>query len=544
MGISCRPVHAIRGRVRLRVANRGTLNGLDRNLQTFLQRQSGIDEARLNRRCRSLVVRFDAGIWDAQKLISLVSGFSTAPRPARVSGDCHSAGDPPDEPAGWLPLGLSTAAFAAGLFAKSSMVPWLLLGAAIPIIGRAFDTLIRKRKLNVDVLDAAATGVLMANGQFVTGAAMVWLINLGDVIRDMTMQKSRHAIRGLFDDRMQKAWVLRDGKKYRVNVIDVREGDDVVVYPGECVAIDGSVTAGEAIIDESCLTGESIPVTKGVGDSVFASTVVRDGKICLKAEKVGEDTMVAKIVHLVEEAPVRDTRIQNHAERLADRVVPWSLLGASWRLLAGGNVNAAAGILIADYGTGIRVSAPTTVLSSMTLAARQGVLFKGGGRYLERLAEVDTIVFDKTGTLTQGTPELLTVIPYGTGVTEERVLMLAAAAEQRLTHPIARAIERAARERQLPIPERDASDYTIGLGVEALVEGSVVRVGSHRFMALADLPLGAAGTDMLGIEGRAATPLFVSVDGDVIGLLAFADPLHGEAPDVVSALREGESTGF
>jgi len=229
--------------------------------------------------------------------------------------------------------------------------------------------------------------------------------------------------------------------------------------------------------------------------------------------------------------------VQNYAEHFADRFVPWSFLAAGASLAVTGNTGTTASLLIVDYGTGIRVAAPTTVLSSMAKAARHGILIKGG-RYLEVLSEVDTIVFDKTGTLTIGEPEVVEIIPYGRKkITPEQILALAAAAEARLTHPVAEAITRAAQQRGIAIPDRESSEYSIGLGIEASVGGSTVLVGCHRFMALKKINIGRTAKDIQRMNGRAAAPLFVALDGRLVGLLIYTDPIRPEASSVIQVLR-------
>jgi manganese/zinc-transporting P-type ATPase C len=265
--------------------------------------------------------------------------------------------------------------------------------------------------------------------------------------------------------------------------------------------------------------------------------VVREGKLYLRAAKVGKETLGAKIVELVRNASIRETRMQNYAEQFADRIVPWSFIGATGAFLTMGNVNLAASLLIVDYGTGIRVAAPTTVLSATAKGARHGILIKGR-RYLEQLAQVDAIVFDKTGTLTRGRPEIIDVIAYSAnGLGTDRILALAAAAQQRLTHPVAEAIVHTATARGLSIPERDGSEYLIGMGVEVPVAGSLIHVGSQRFMSLKGISLGRAAENLRRIDDAAAAPIFVAIDGELRGVLVLADPLRPEAPAVVKALR-------
>ncbi len=533
-------VHGIRGRIRLRFddeyfAELTTANGRP-SLETRLRVQPGICEVRINQRCRSAVLAYDPSVRTEEDVLGLLSGVGLV----SVNGNHSATQAPPEEhePESRLPLLLSSAAVGVSLLAESAFVPLLIAGAALPIFRRAYEALAERRELTVDVLDAIATAVLASQGQFGTAAVMTWLVSLGDYIRDATVEKSHRIIEDLFDGRTQSAWVVRDGQKVRVPIEEVREGDELVVYTGELVPADGTVTQGTALVDQAILTGESMPVQKNVGDGVFAGTAVRDGKLYFTAEHLGRDTMASKIIRLVEQAPVRETRIQNYAERFANKMVPWSLLGAGGFFLATGNVHAAAAFLIVDYGTGIRVAAPTTVLSSLAAAARQGILVKGGGRYLEVLADVDMVVFDKTGTLTKGVPDLVAIVPVGARVTAEHVLTAAAAAEARLNHPFAQAIGRAAKDRDLTIPDRESSSYTIGLGVDALVQGSRVLVGCDRFMELNNIRLDAIADEVNTLSDGATTPVYVAVDGRLLGVLAFRVPLHPEVPAVVQALRE------
>jgi Cu2+-exporting ATPase len=526
--------------------------------EAFLQDQEGVRGVKLNRKCRCIVITYNPDILTADCLVKTVEKLSPDAmlqlyQAGHRHGNSlsHESGEPggTDESRGshdahesgilsWLPLTLSSAAVALGAVSESALVPWFVVGASIPIFSRAFKALIARRgKPNVDVLDASATAVLTLRGQFNTAAAMVWLVSLGDFIRDTTVQHSHRAIEKLFDGLDQFAWVVRNGRKIQIKVAQIRVGDDVVVYPGELIPVDGTVLVGKATVDQKILTGESMPVEKEEGNYVYAGTVVREGKLYIRAEKVGAETTKSKIVQLVNNAPIRETRVQNYAEHFADRFVPWSFLAAGVSLAVTGNTGTTASLLIVDYGTGIRVAAPTTVLSSMAKAARHGILIKGG-RYLEVLSEVDTIVFDKTGTLTIGEPEVVEIIPYGRKkITPEQILALAAAAEARLTHPVAEAITRAAQQRGIAIPDRESSEYSIGLGIEASVGGSTVLVGCHRFMALKKINIGRTAKDIQRMNGRAAAPLFVALDGRLVGLLIYTDPIRPEASSVIQVLR-------
>ena len=541
MGVSCSIAHSTTGRVRLRVPGIKARERFARGLQDYLNDQPGILDVQLNPSCASVIVSYRPEQWTAGKLHDLLQGLSNVDlhhyRPkkgARSNPKVESS-----EPSGFE-LVLSSLGMAVSLFAESlaaPLMPILLLGSALPMLSRAFETLTRKDKLNVDVLDASATALLSLQSQFPMALFMVWLVNLGDYIRNATVSHAQAAVKEVLAYRQYPAWVVRNGRKSQVGVEMIQTGETVVVYPGGRIPVDGTVTSGQALIDQQALTGESLPVLKGEGDAVYAATVVQDGKLYVKAERIGDQTEAATVVRLVADAPAQETRIQNYAERWADDLVPYSFLGAGASSLLGGGLHGAASMLIIDYGTGIRIAAPTTVLSSMTKAVRSGILIKGG-RYLERLAEIDTIVFDKTGTLTSGHPEITHIYPYN-GYSIEDVLSLAAAAEQRLTHPVAKAIVRAAMDKGISIPERTTSHYRIGYGVESMVNGNTVLVGSPRFMAYKNVALPTeTQQDVRTIEEEATSPLCVAVDGLIYGVLSYADPMRPEAPEVIKALQD------
>lgn len=520
-------LHSIPGRIRIRVA----LQPDDLPfLGGYLQKQSSIEDIRINCDCRSLVIRYSETQTTESAVLQALDGFSLETQ--RQLGFEQPTTQESSESL-WS-LGMSTTAIVLG-WMESSFAPLLLAGAALPIFSRAYDTVINKAKLNVDVLDAAATTVLCLQAQTQTAATMVWLVSLGDWVRDFTMRQSQRSIESLLAGVPQTAWVVQGRQKIRTPIEQVKKGDHIVVYPGEIIPVDGEVIRGRATIDQKILTGESVPVEKSAGEPVFAATVVREGKLYLKAAKVGRETAAANIVRLVQNAPVRETRIQNYAEEFADRLVPWSFIGAGLTYAMTRNLDTSASLLIVDYGTGIRVAAPTTILSSMTQAARRGIIVKGG-RFFERLTQVDTIIFDKTGTLTMGLPEIVKIVSYG-DVTEDEVLAIAAAAEARLTHPVAEAIVRTASQRGVAIPERRDSHYTIGLGIEAHVNDSVALVGCRRFMTLKEVSYGHAEAELAKADGLAVSPVFVAVDGTLIGLIQYADPVRAEAVQVLQTLR-------
>jgi len=414
----------------------------------------------------------------------------------------------------------------------------MLLWNSLPIGKRAWTVIRRERRLNVDFLDALAITASIAQGSMLTGNIIMWLIRLGDWIRDLTAARSKRAVSELLEYQTKTTWIVKDGMVISIPTSQVMVGDTVMVHPGEMIPVDGEVLDGRATIDQKTITGEGLPVSRGKGELVFAATVIRDGQMTLRAMRVGSDTAAAQIVKLVEEAPVGETRMQNHAERFADRLVLPQLALAIGTATVTSDFNRFLPLVIVDYGTGIRVAAPTSVLASMTHAARKGIIIKGGG-HMERLAEVDTIVFDKTGTLTQGVPAVTDVLSYNhRSFPPRELLALAASAEERQHHPVAEAIRARSRELQVTVPGCKESHYRIGLGVEARINGYYVHIGSERFLRQNDIGVEQGVSDQSGLNDRGYSSLFVAVDGVLMGLIPYADQIRPESRDVIQKLNK------
>lgn len=533
-------LHSIKGRVRLKVPALKRYPALAQALEIGLRACPGILGVWANRNCASLTVSFDPRFWSAGKLCAYLGRLSSETLRA-LSRAVALADDRASQEAGGtgFELVLSTAGLAclAAEVLAVPLVPFLLFGSALPMFIRAFDAFGRRDVLTVDVLDASATTLLACQGQLPMALFMAWLVNLGDYIRDVTVMQAQEAVKEVLAYRRTPAWVVRHGKTTQVNVDEVEVGETVVVYPGERIPIDGTVLNGRATVDQQALTGESLPVEKSAGDVAHAATVVQDGKIYVRADRVGDDTEAARIVRMVQDAPAHETRVQNYAERWANELVPYSFIGAGASGIMTQSLASSASVLIIDYGTGIRIAAPTAVLASMTKAVRHGILIKGG-RYMEQLAGVDAIVFDKTGTLTSGSPQVMDIYTYN-GISRTDVLGFAASCEQRLTHPVAKAIVHAAESRAIAIPERRNSHYTIGLGVEAQVDGHLVHVGCERFMTAKRIHVPADVQRHLNEIGhKAMSPVCVAINGELVGTLAYADPIRPESASVIEHLRE------
>ncbi len=438
-------------------------------------------------------------------------------------------------------LAIATASLPIAALAQFA-VPVLLPAAgalfvytALPSFKRAWRVLTRERRLGVDVLDSVVVLACLGTGQILPGAMLAWCLALGRYLVRRTEDNSKKMLLGAFGKQPRFCWLLRDDQEIEIPVDKLLRADIVVVHTGEVVPVDGIIVDGLAMIDQQSLTGEAMPAEKGIGDQVFASTLLVAGKICVSVEKSGSETATAKIGQILQDTAGYKLASQHRGERLADKaVVPTLALGGI--ALATMGPQGAAAVLNSDMGTGIRIAAPLAMLSTLALCAQRGILVKDG-RALDQLCEIDTVLFDKTGTLTDEQPEVGRIIPTN-NFSADDILLFAAAAERRFHHPIARAILRRAAEARLDLPATDDSQYKVGYGISVGVNGRRVRVGSRRFIELEGLDLTEeiqAALERAHLEGH--TMVMVAVDDRLGGALELRASLRPEVPEIIAGLR-------
>ncbi|MDJ1179400.1 heavy metal translocating P-type ATPase [Roseofilum sp. BLCC_M91] len=534
-------VHSIPGRIRLRVPQLKENTAYAPQLEATLSTWPGVRHVRINQLSASLVVGYAPQVLQEGQIVQIVGDRiekitqNLPPElPAALPSQGHSEG--------WsslrLPLVATSLALLSRTLPRSGMVlrPAATIAfilTAFPVAKRAWESIVNEQRLNIDCLDFLALSLNAWQGKQVTPVMVILLHELGDIIREQTARATEVRTANLKDAIGRFAWVKvgDDQPPEQIPSDRVEIGQTVIVYPGEQIPVDGTVLRGEGVIDQQQLTGEAMPVVRQEGGSVLASTLLRSGQLYLRADRVGEQTRAALSLALLQKAPVHDTRMANYAEKIADRLIGPSLFLAALLWLTTGDPSRAAAILTLDFVTGIRVSIPTAFLGALNHTTRHGILVRSG-RTLEQLAEIDTIVFDKTGTLTQG---IITVagITAMNGASEERVLQLAAAVEQRLNHPVAEAIVDYAHERGVTVPSRGEWFYEVGLGVRAQIDGQEVLVGSGRF-------LHQAGVDWeKGEETESDTPseIYVAGDRQLQGVIRYRDPLRPESDRLIKTLQ-------
>jgi Cu+-exporting ATPase len=418
---------------------------------------------------------------------------------------------------------------------------------------------IRNRMGNMDVLIALGTSAAWAYSAVVTifpnvapststyydtSAVIITLILAGNYLEHVTKARASDAVRKLMDLRPTMARRLREGVEEEVPVEQVEVGDVLVVKPGEKIPVDGVVLQGPSTVDESAVTGESMPVEKGEGDKVIGATVNKSGLLNIKAENVGQDTTLAQIVKLVEEAQIGRAPIQRLADRIAAYFVPVVvsiavLAGVAWYYLGQIGLNFAVLVFVSCVviacPCALGIATPAALLVGASIGAQNGILIKGG-EYLERAGKVNAVVFDKTGTLTIGKPSVTDVIPLG-GYDADTVMRLAGSAEKASEHPLAEAIVTESSARTLQLLETKGFEAVAGSGVKAEVSGRKVVLGSRKMFAESG-ELTAIESKLDGLETQGKTTIILSVDGKIAGLIGVADTIKPSAKDAVRALKK------
>jgi len=427
----------------------------------------------------------------------------------------------------------ATAQFAAPALLPVSAA--LFVYTAIPSFQGAHHVVFKERRLGVDVLDSIVVAGCLATGAIFAGSVLCLCLGIGRVLFKKTQDDSKKMLMSAFGKAPRFVWLYRDGVEIETPLDRLQKGDLIVVKTGEVVPVDGIVREGMAMIDQHALTGESTPAEKGIGDRVFASTLMVAGKVFAEVESSGGETTSARISKILNDSAGYKLSSQHKGERMADKAVLPTLAIASTALATIGPAGAVA-VLNSDFGTGIRMAAPLAMLTSLTLCAHKGILVKDG-RALELMNDIDTVLFDKTGTLTRECPEVGRVIACD-GYDKATILRYAAAAENKFAHPIAKAILEKFQQSGQTMPATDESQYQVGYGITVGIEGRTIRVGSARFMDLEgiDIPLIAADAlDLAHQEGH--TVVFVAVDDHLGGAIELRASQRPEARDIIEGLR-------
>ncbi len=392
-------------------------------------------------------------------------------------------------------------------------------------------------RLSVAVLDATAVTVSLLRGDFSTAGSVMFMLRLGEILEDWTHKKSVADLAGAMSLNVDKVWLRVNDTEVLVPVSDVQEGDCVVVRTGSMIPLDGKVVSGEAMVNQSSMTGESMPVPKRPGSPVYAGTVAEEGECVICVEKRSGSGRYDRIVRMIEESEKLKSTAEDKAARLADRLVPYTLGGTALTYLLTRNITKTLAVLMVDFSCALKLAIPIAVLSAMRESSGHHISVKGG-RFLESVAKADTIVFDKTGTLTYAAPTVAQVVPFG-GHSEPDMLRLAACLEEHYPHSMANAVVEEARKRGLSHEEYHSQvQYVVAHGISSMVEGKKVLIGSAHFVFEDEgcrIPAGEEAA--FAALPDAYSHLYLCIAGELAAVICIHDPLRREAQAAVAALH-------
>ena len=412
---------------------------------------------------------------------------------------------------------------------------------SIGYIWKGIQTL-AQRKLEVPVLDATAIGVSILRGNYDTASSVMFLLGIGELLEDWTHKKSVGDLARIMSLNVEKVWLKAEDGEVLVPYSQIKQGDSIVVHMGNVIPFDGIVSAGEAMVNQASLTGESMPVRKADQASVYAGTVVEEGEITVEVKAVGGSGRYDKIVTMIEDSQKLKSGLEGKAEHLADKLVPYTLAGTGLVYLATRNATKAIAVLMVDFSCALKLAMPISVLSAIREASQHNVTVKGG-KYMEAVAEADTIVFDKTGTLTKAEPTVAEVVPFG-GNNADEMLRMAACMEEHFPHSMAKAVVDAALKKDLDHEEMHSKvQYVVAHGISTTIEGKTAIIGSYHFVFEDEnckIPEGEeAKFEALPEE---YSHLYLALEGTLAAVICIEDPLREEAADVIKKLKKAGIT--
>ena len=413
---------------------------------------------------------------------------------------------------------------------------WLTL-KALQYIGKGIRCLARM-KIEVPVLDATAIGVSVLRGDFKTAGSVMFLLGIGELLEEWTHKKSVGDLARSMSLNIKKVWLKRDEQEILVPVSDILPGDRVIIHMGNVIPFDGEVSCGEGMVNQASLTGESLPVRRCEGQSVYAGTVLEEGELEIVVRAVSGSTRFEKIVTMIEDSEKLKSNLESKAEHLADRLVPYTLVGTAIVGLLTRNVTKALSVLMVDFSCALKLAMPIAVLSAIREAGQNGITVKGG-KYLEAVAEAEIVAFDKTGTLTKAKPIVKEVIVFG-DYPEPEALRIAACLEEHFPHSMAKAVVDAAKRRSLYHEEMHSKvEYIVAHGISSYIEGKKTVIGSSHFVFEDEKcrirPEYQERFDTLPGE---YSHLFLAIDGELVAVICIEDPLREEAGEMVRLLKE------
>ncbi|WYE01333.1 heavy metal translocating P-type ATPase [Fusobacterium vincentii] len=415
------------------------------------------------------------------------------------------------------------------------------LALAMPVLKNGVNSLIKNKRPNADTLSSSAIISSILLGKESAALTIMFLEEVSELLTVYTMEKTRGAIKDMLSVGENYVWkeISEDNVK-RVPIEEIQKDDIIVVQTGEKISVDGKIIKGEALIDQSSITGEYMPIKKSRGDDVYAGTIVKNGNISIIAEKVGDDRTVSRIIKLVEDANSNKADIQNYADTFSAQLIPLNFILAGIVYASTRSLTKAMSMLVIDYSCGIRLSTAVAFSAAINTAAKNGILVKGSN-FIEELSKAETVIFDKTGTITEGKPKVQSIEIFDNSISENEMIGLAGAAEEQSSHPLATAIMSEIKDRGIEIPKHNKIKTVVSRGVETKIgkgkDAITIRVGSKKYMLENNVDLTLATNAERGIISRGEIGLYVAQNEKIIGLIGVSDPPRENIKKAINRLR-------
>ena len=529
--------HEIRGRVRLHICQKRMTCRQADQLEYFLTKLNGVTSAKVVERNQDVVICYSD---NREEMLRAIQRFSyekaEAPESYLQNSGREMNGEYWEKMVNHVVLH-----YGKKIFLPLPVRTFLTTLKSVKYIWKGVRTL-AKCRIEVPVLDATAIGVSMLRGDFSTASSVMFLLGFGEILEDWTHKKSVDDLARSMSLNVSKVWLITEDSEVQVGTDEIKPGDRVRIHMGTVIPFDGIVTEGEAMVNEASLTGESMPVAKHESSYVYAGTVMEEGELTIRVKETSGSTKFEKIVTMIEETEKLKSAVESKAEHLADRLVPYTLAGTALTYALTRNVTKALSILMVDFSCALKLAMPISVLAAIREANAHHITVKGG-KFLEAVAEADTIVFDKTGTLTKAQPTVVDVVSFN-GDSKENLLRLAACMEEHFPHSMAKAVMDASKERGLTHEEMHSKvEYIVAHGISTMVDGRKAIIGSHHFVfedEKCTIPVGKE--ELFRNLPEEYSHLYLGIEGKLAAVICIEDPLRPEAPEVVKALRKAGFT--
>ena len=529
--------HEIRGRVRLHICQKRMTCRQADQLEYFLTNLEGVTAAKVVERNQDAVISFSG---NREEILKAVQGFSyekaEAPESYLQNSGREMNGEYWEKMVNHVVLH-----YGKKIFLPLPIRTFLTTLKSVKYIWKGVCTL-AKCRIEVPVLDATAIGVSILRGDFSTASSVMFLLGFGEILEDWTHKKSVDDLARSMSLNVSKVWLVTDDTEVQVGTDTIKPGDRVRIHMGTVIPFDGIVTDGEATVNEASLTGESMPVAKHTESYVYAGTVLEEGELTIRVKETSGSTKFEKIVTMIEETEKLKSAVESKAEHLADSLVPYTLAGTALTYALTRNVTKALSILMVDFSCALKLAMPISVLAAIREANAHHITVKGG-KFMEAVAEADTIVFDKTGTLTKAQPTVVDVVSFN-GDSKEDLLRLAACMEEHFPHSVAKAVMDAAKEHGLTHEEMHSKvEYIVAHGISTTVNGRKAIIGSHHFVFEDEkcaIPTGKE--EIFKNLPEEYSHLYLGIEGELAAVICIEDPLRPEGPEVIKALRKAGFT--